>query len=289
MRPGRLVPKAVRKALRTELTRLLATEQPPDAALKYTPAAHGSDTIAIVASGGRGDVDGRLPVPPENLWIGYGATAEEYLESGREHVDRMREILAGHGFEVSAQGRILDFGCGAGRMIRWLEPEAERGEVWGCDISGDHVHWAQQSLRPPFRFFTCTTLPTLPFADGHFDLVYAGSVFTHVGDLAQAWMLELRRILRPGGHAYLTVHDRHTAELMRTEYSWAHASKTLAESGGLRDDNEMLVLQRWPEGGRTLVFYDHDWLRESLAPMFRVVAFEPEAYGYQTAVVAEAV
>jgi SAM-dependent methyltransferase len=291
MRLRRLVPKSVRGRLKAELSRLLATEQPPAAALKYVPAVDGSDTMSIGASRRAGGVPGTgLPVPPEHLWIGYGATTDEYLASGREHVERMRQILAAHDFEIPAKSRILDFGCGAGRMIRWLEREAEQGETWGCDISGDHIHWAQQNLRPPFRFFTCTSLPTLPFADGQFDLVYAGSVFTHVGDLAQAWLLELRRVLRPGGHAYLTVHDRHTSALMATEkHSSAHASQTLAESGGLPEDFGMLVLRRWPEGGRTLVFFDHDWLRDSLEPMFRVVAFEPEAYGYQTAVVAEAV
>jgi len=45
----------------------------------------------------------------------------------------------------------------------------------------------------------------LPFEDSSFDLVYCGSVFTHVSDLADAWFLELRRILRKGGYAYINL------------------------------------------------------------------------------------
>jgi ubiquinone/menaquinone biosynthesis C-methylase UbiE len=44
-----------------------------------------------------------------------------------------------------------------------------------------------------------TILPHLPFEDRSFDVVYAGSVFTHIDDLAQTWFLELRRVLHAGG------------------------------------------------------------------------------------------
>ena len=115
-------------------------------------------------------------------------------------------------------------------------------------------------------------------------------MFTHIGDLAQAWILELRRILKPGGRAFLTIHDRRTEALMRTEaYSSVLGSKMLAKYGGLPNGLGMLALDRWPENpNRTMVFHDHEWLRESLAPMFRVLTIEEEAYGYQSAVVAEA-
>ena len=49
------------------------------------------------------------------------------------------------------------------------------------------------------NFATVTTAPHLPFADGYFDFAYCSSVFTHISDLADAWLLELRRIVRSGG------------------------------------------------------------------------------------------
>jgi ubiquinone/menaquinone biosynthesis C-methylase UbiE len=94
-------------------------------------------------------------------------------------------------------------------MIRHFAAEAREAEFWGADISAEHILWANRHLRPPFRFVTTTTLPHLPFADCYF-MIYAGSVFTHIADLAEAWLLEIRRVLAPGGRAYLTFHDSHT-------------------------------------------------------------------------------
>jgi SAM-dependent methyltransferase len=43
--------------------------------------------------------------------------------------------------------------------------------------------------------------------DRFFDLVYAFSVFTHIDEWETAWLAELRRVLKPGGVAYLTIHS----------------------------------------------------------------------------------
>ena len=284
----RAIPKPVKRAIKARLISALQHEQPPPAALKYIPAAPGEKNMLIPASrdNGRRCPLG-LPVPPEELWRGQGPNVDHYLNVGKEHTENMRQALKKHGFEMP--DTILDFGCGAGRMVRWLKPEAERGVVWGCDIQGEHIQWLQRHLRPPFRFFTSTTLPTLPFVDGYFGLIYAGSVFTHVGDLAQAWLLELRRIVKPGGIAYLTIHDRETEKRIKIDGEKAIHLGVLEEYGGLPDDLGMLVLNRWPETAGTMVFHSHDWWRESLTPMFEILDIVEGAYGYQTAVVAQAV
>jgi SAM-dependent methyltransferase len=49
--------------------------------------------------------------------------------------------------------------------------------------------------------------PSLPIPDNHFDLITGFSAFTHIDDLESPWLLELRRILKPGGLLYLTIHD----------------------------------------------------------------------------------
>ena len=58
----------------------------------------------------------------------------------------------------------------------------------------------------PFaRFTQDARRPPLPFAAASFDAAYALAVFTHLGeDLAHAWMDELARVLRPGGHLLVT-------------------------------------------------------------------------------------
>ncbi len=95
--------------------------------------------------------------------------------------------------------RILDFGCGAGRTLRHFVPEAERGEVWGADIDRASIEWLQENLCPPLNAVQCDVDPPLPFEDGAFDFAWAISVFTHLSGDSADWLLELHRVLGPGG------------------------------------------------------------------------------------------
>ena len=81
--------------------------------------------------------------------------------------------------------RTLDFGCGAGRLLRQFAEEAERSdEFWGSEIHEPSVHWAQANLCPPFKVVLNGERPPVPAPDAHFDLIYAVSVFTHI---TNAW------------------------------------------------------------------------------------------------------
>ena len=175
-------------------------------------------------------------------------------------------------------------------MLRWLTEFAGHGEVWGTDVSAEHIVWCSQHLAPPFHFLVNTTLPHLPFEDRYFDVVYAGSVFTHIDDLAQAWFLELRRVLRPGGKLYVTIHDRHSIHLLTHALPW----REVPFAAFLRHNQDyaefaptnfaMFTLGRSTE---SQVFYDVESLCERLHGLFKVLSVTEEAYGYQTAVLLE--
>ena len=96
---------------------------------------------------------------------------------------------------------MLDFGCSAGRILRFFDKEAADGvEVWGCDIDATSMEWCQRSLMPPLSSRQIdTTQPHLPFPDRHFDSIYAGSVFSHMNELTTAWLLELACLTTQGG------------------------------------------------------------------------------------------
>jgi SAM-dependent methyltransferase len=195
-------------SLKSIRSRLAATLVGPVELLKYLPyRRHATAYMLTKVPALRSAEPEALQIPPSHLWVGYGETVEEYLASGREDFDALQAILAGAGCSIGAGERVLDFGCAAGRMTRWLINHTDTGEVWGADISAEHVVWCKQHLSPPFHFLTSTTVPHLPFEDRYFDLVFAGSVFTHIDDLVDAWILELRRILKVGGRLFLTIHD----------------------------------------------------------------------------------
>jgi SAM-dependent methyltransferase len=232
-----------------------------------------------------------LPLPPKDLWVGYGQTPEEFLALGKRDITAMRQMIETTGSTLEAAGRILEFGCASGRMIRWLHDLTSACEIWGADICSTWILWCKQYLNPPFHFITTTTHPHLPFEDRYFGLVYAGSVFTHIGDLADAWFMELRRILRPGGRLYITIHDQATiaavdgwpAEHWMRKY--LHSYPEYLEY--CRSDFGMFCFGRVPTF--TLVFYDAEYLCRKLSPFFRKLDVVVGAYGQQSGVLLERV
>jgi SAM-dependent methyltransferase len=236
-----------------------------------------------------------LPIPPKDLWLGYGETSEEYLAWGRDQIRKMKDILEASGFSLGQGSRVLDFGCASGIMMRWLHDFARAGEVWGVDIVGDSVVWCQQHLSPPFKFVTTTSYPHLPFEDRYFDLVYAGSVFTHIADLAEAWLLELKRIVRPGGRLYVTIHDNTTIKNWLTDEGLREdrhgAAKILEsfeeEAHFTASDFAMFSINRAPGPGfvgQAQVFYDIDYLQQHWGNYLEIISIHPEVYGDQTAI-----
>jgi SAM-dependent methyltransferase len=232
------------------------------------------------------------PVPPRETWISgkYGKTTDEYLASGRRDTQEMLDILDRAGVVLDALGHILEFGCGDGRMLRWLDHLAGDREVWGTDIDAGRVFWCKQNLGPRLRFITTTTVPHLPFEDRHFGFVYAGSVFTHIDDLADAWFAELRRVLRPGGKLFVTVHLKNDLALLAGQYQdsgLARYLRTHAEyEQFVRSDFDMFTIGR---SSHSFVFYDIDYLRRTLEPLFRVMSVTEGVRLYQNALLLERV
>src|SRR5215471_3790568 len=189
----------------------------PQLAAKFFAYQARSRSFILPKSAPGTNIGADLPVPPEELWYGYAQTPEEYLAGGQRRVDQVREILDTTEFKLNPGQRILDFGCGSGIMLRWFTDIAQTGEAWGADIFGPAIVWCEHHLSPPFKFVTNTSFPHLPFEDCYFDFIHAGSVFTHIADLAEAWLLELKRILRHGGRLFITVHDNETIKCILDE------------------------------------------------------------------------
>ena len=248
---------------------------------RFLPYAPESDAW-VLPPRARRPPDGNLPVPPRNLWLRYGKTPEEYLAGGRRDVESMRRLLAEAGIELSSCKRVLDLGCGSGRMLRWLDGAG--AEVWGSDVSASHIVWCQQNLSPPYRFLTNTSCPHLPFESGYFDLIYAGSLFTHISELVDAWLLEIRRLLRAGGAAYVTILDEHTLRALDRNPHRPLARRLRNEPEARqfwRSSFGMFTLRR---GFDALVFYTDGFVRDAWGPIMPIVSITPEAYDIQSAV-----
>ncbi len=252
----------------------------------FVPYREGQSSYVILKNAGAGRLAAAhdLPVPPPHLLLGH-EDAAQFLSWGELHFSSMDRILKCSGFALAQGQRILDFGCGSGRMIRWLVGVADGSEIWGVDISAEYILWCKQNLQPPFHFAVTTIVPHLPFEDHYFDLIYAGSVFTHIDDLVDSWLLELRRLLKPGGRLYLTIHDNTSVSMLKNELREHPLGVMYTSSADFMDysgqDFACFTLGRSDD---SQVFYDLDYFRALVSPLYTVLAVEEKAYGHQTAI-----
>ena len=72
------------------------------------------------------------------------------------------------------------------------------------DVDEELIDWLKKNI-PDGEYFTNNYDPPIHVPDNQFDVVFAVSVFTHIPlDHQQAWLLEIRRILKPSGIAIIT-------------------------------------------------------------------------------------
>jgi SAM-dependent methyltransferase len=226
------------------------------------------------------------PVPPAKLRfrVQGGVSRSAFLATGRQCAGDIHRALTVISRPFESFSAVLDFGCGVGRVIRWLGPGHASLRLHGADIDGEAIEWCRGAL--PFAEFS-TTLPEPPlrFSDGQFDLVYGISVFTHLDEALQfAWLRELKRVTRPRGLLLLTIHGPSLHPQLRNE-----ERRTIERNdfvfrceitGALKPDGLPDFYQ--------VTFHSRQYVEQRWGELFRIVAFiERGMAGYQDLVVLE--
>jgi SAM-dependent methyltransferase len=143
---------------------------------------------------------------------------EEFERSARQDVSFLVEAA-----DLQRHERILDVGCGAGRLaiglVDYLAPD---GRYEGFDVHRQSVAWAVANVAagdPRFRFTHVdvrngsynprgredATTFHFPYSDSTFDLAVLLSVFTHqVPDEMSHYLSQIARVLVPGGRCLAT-------------------------------------------------------------------------------------
>jgi SAM-dependent methyltransferase len=220
-----------------------------------------------------------VPLPPEELrFLVAGSTdAEEFIALGAAGFQALVDILAKYELEPAKMDGILDFGCGCGRVLRHWQGRATK-RLAGCDYNPALLDWCKENLA--WADFSVNSLkPPLEFADASFDLVYAFSVFTHWPERLQfAWMRELGRVLRPGGHLVMSTHGASHLDVIVSEQGSRVLAFFPAWQQALFRAGQLVTISPEKAGENACAaFHPEIFVRNVLAPFtgFSTVGFVP--------------
>ena len=124
---------------------------------------------------------------------------KEFFEGGRNEIRGVLADMEKLNVKISF-GRVLDFGCGVGRLSQALSHHFN--EVHGVDISPSMVGHAngfnQFPGRCTYHINASNSLPMFPA--NHFDFVYSALVLQHIEPrFAKNYIREFLRVVKPGG------------------------------------------------------------------------------------------
>lgn len=159
----------------------------------------------------------RDPLTPPRRLTGYVGDSD-FRATGEEFLGHFRELGG-----LRPSDRVLEIGCGIGRMARVLVPVLRPpGSYDGFDIVASGIAWCRGhyvDTPAPFRFqhadlHNAAYNPggaqaaheyRFPYADRSFDFVLATSLFTHLlPDAADRYLGQAARVLAPGGRLFTT-------------------------------------------------------------------------------------
>jgi SAM-dependent methyltransferase len=185
-------------------------------AVKRRPLLHRAARRARTAVGGLlpprefPGIPGRIH--PNDFMFDHGSPEEvaSYAERAENVVANIGASLAAGDRRFDDVERWLDFGCGYGRVIRFLVERVPPDRIWASDVA----HEAVDFCRSEFGVHALYSRPDLERLELEpFDFIYAISVLSHLNERnSRALLRLLGDALRPEGIAMFTTHGRRSLE-----------------------------------------------------------------------------
>lgn len=184
----------------------------------------------------------------------YESFQLDYTEYYSKSKETAKWLLAYFSKHISLKdAKILDWGCGPGRVIRHMPELLDKGsEIYGTDYNLKSIKWCEKNL-PGISFNHNTLKAKLPYKDDFFDVIFGISIFTHLSEeMHYNWFNELYRVLKPGGILFLTTHGNVFAEKLTKKEAITFKK------------GELVVRGQVKEGHRTFTAYHPKGFMENL-------------------------
>lgn len=236
----------------------------------------------------------RLPLPRDREMYG-GDNHVRYWALGFGDALYNNDLIKRYlGRDENSPITTFDFGCASGRVLRHQRILRPSSRTMGSDINPNNIAFARSFLPPEIVAFHNVSFPPLPLPDNSVDLVTAFSVFTHIDEFEDAWLLEISRILKPGGVAFLTVHTERTfseltpghfiRDLIGRGHSATGKGVYLAEVSDAAFSDEMLVdrlvfTNLYYPVNNTNVFHRLDYIKRRWSQFLSIEDIVQKAHG----------
>lgn len=163
------------------------------------------------------------------------------------------------------KGKVLEPGCGEGRGIAVLSPQAEEY------IALDKIESVIDALKPQFPavdFRTAVFPPFTDLEDNYFDTVISFQVIEHIKN-DRLFLEEIHRVLKPGGRAVITTPNIKMSLSRNPWHEREYTNKELKDlAGSIFSEVEMKGI-----AGNEKVMEYHEQNRASVARITRFDVF----------------
>ena len=216
------------------------------------------------------------PIPPKENMVRVGAPTEtDFIKGGDVVFSALNSALSDVFGTPGPDHRILDFGCGSGRVaLPFLENYPV--SLYCTDVDRSAIDFLSRSCRQCIPLVNLYD-PPMPFADNFFDCVYSVSVWTHLTEKMQfSWLEEMKRITKKdaillistSGYPSLEAHHNRglysnvSAEKLRKKQFLFYKHKTHKKNRSL-----------WPgvSGSYGLARHDPDYIRDKWSQYFDIL------------------
>ena len=143
----------------------------------------------------------------DGMFVGNGI---HYFDVGESALHGIETALFAARRQKSTIKRILDLPCGHGRVMRFLRKAFPDAQLTACDLNQSGVAFCAATFGA-LPVVSRETIEDIPLPGG-FDLIWCGSLLTHLSEEKSASFLRLfQRLLGHGGILVFTLHGRHYA------------------------------------------------------------------------------
>lgn len=176
---------------------------------------------------------------------------------------------------VQAGEKILDLGCGNGRLFAMLKEK--NIEYLGVDSSDKMINIAREKHGPAGAKFLTVEALELPFPESYFQKIFSVAVLHHIPseEFRLKFLSEIKRVLKPRGLLILTVWN------LRKNY-WLLFKYTILKFIGKSKLDSGDVLWPWKnsEGKTVIERYIHCFARRELEKLAEKAGFKIEEAGF---------